>query len=163
MASYDYGKREVCAWIRKNYPPASMLLDVGAGDGKWRRLLPEYPHMDAVEAYYHNAERLTGYENVYRINILDFQFYWYDLIIFGDVLEHLSMQAAQDVLAYAWPRCRDLIVALPFRYQQDALGGNPYERHIQDDLTPEIVAERYPQLEVLYDTGHDYCYYHRAK
>ena len=51
MSSYDYGKPEVCAWIRRHFPPETTILDVGACDGKWRRLLPEYPNMDAVEAF----------------------------------------------------------------------------------------------------------------
>lgn len=162
MASYNYGKAEVCAWIRENFRPASMILDVGAGDGKWRRLLPEYPYMEAAEAYMPNADRLTGYSRVHRAEIQYMEYLWYDLIIFGDVIEHMTPQDAQAVLGYAWPRCRDLIVAVPFRYEQGALDGNPYERHIQDDLTPEIVAERYPALAVLHDPGHGYMYYHKG-
>lgn len=163
MASYDYGKAEVCAWVRRTFKPASMILDVGACDGKWRRLLPEYPNMDAVEVYPPNADRLTGYAEVYRTDIRDMRYIWYDLIIFGDVLEHLTPGDAWKVLAFAYKRCRDLIVAVPFRYAQGELGGNPYERHIQDDLTPEIVKARYPGLEVLHDTGHEYCYYHKER
>ena len=41
MSSYDYGKPEICAWVRKHFPRSSTILDVGACDGKWRRLLPE--------------------------------------------------------------------------------------------------------------------------
>ena len=163
MASYDYGKAEVCAWIRRVFPRTAMVLDVGAGDGKWRRLLPEYRNMDAVEAYLPNAEKLTGYDYVFRTDIRGFRYIWYDLIIFGDVIEHMTPQEARAVLDYAWPRCRDLIVAVPFRFPQGEIYGNPYERHVQDDLTPEIVAERYPMLEVLHDPGHGYMYYHKGE
>ena len=52
MGSYDFGKSEVCAWIRAHFPRTSTILDVGAGDGKWRRLLREYETMDAVEYAY---------------------------------------------------------------------------------------------------------------
>jgi len=162
MASYDYGKPEVCAWIRENFRRDAMILDVGAGDGKWRLLLPEYRIMDAVEAWAPNAEKLTGYSVVYPKDIRGVKYLWYDLIIFGDVIEHMSKVDARAVLGYAWPRCRDLIVAVPFRFKQGALGGNPYEKHVQDDLTPEIVAERYPGLAVLHDPGHGYCYYHKG-
>lgn len=163
MASYDYGKAEVCAWVRKEFRRDAMILDVGAGDGKWRRLLPEYRFMDAVEAFVPNADKLTGYSVVYTKDIRGLNYLWYDLIIFGDVIEHLSKIDAQCVLDYAWPRCRDMIVAVPFRLAQGAIYGNPYERHIQDDLTPEIFRERYPRLEVLHDPGHGYCYYHKGQ
>ncbi|MCR5174619.1 MAG: class I SAM-dependent methyltransferase [Oscillospiraceae bacterium] len=163
MGSYDYGKAEICAWIRREFPPTEdyAILDVGAGDGKWRRLLPEY-RMDAVEIFRPYAERLTGYRHVMREDIADLKYGFsaYDLIIFGDVIEHMPVEQAQAVLEYAKPRCWDMIVAVPFLYRQAAVDGNDHQAHIQDDLTPEIFAERYPGFEVLLDTGKSYCYYH---
>lgn len=158
MSSYAYGKDEVCAWIRENFPPDATVLDVGACDGLWRRLLPEYT-MDAVEAYAPNMERLTGYRAAIHADIRFFRFDWYDLIIFGDVIEHLTVEDAKALFEYTIPRCRDMIVAVPFLYPQGAIYGNPYEVHQQPDLTPEIFNERYPGFEpvVLFD---NYCYYH---
>lgn len=162
MSSYDYGKPEVCAWIRQHFPPETTILDVGACDGKWRRLLPEYPNMDAVEAFEPNLTHLQGYRSVFHSDICDFIYDWYDLIIFGDIVEHLSVEAAKNELEYARDRCRDTIVAVPFRYEQGAIYGNPYEVHIQDDLTPENFAERYPGFEVLLRARDNYCYYHKG-
>lgn len=163
MSSYIQGKPETMRWIRANFPKEATVLDVGACDGLWRRLLPEYQNMDAVEAFEPNVNRLgiEGYRTIYSGDVRDFRFEWYDLIIFGDVIEHLSAEDAQRVLAYAAPRCRDMVVAVPWLFEQGAIYGNPYEVHIQDDLTPEIFAERYPGLELLFDTGVDYCYYHK--
>lgn len=163
MSSYDYGKPEVCAWIRRHFPPDAAILDVGACDGKWRRLLPEYPNMDAVEAFEPNLARLQGYRNVFHADICDFSYEWYDLVILGDIVEHLSVEAAKNELEYARDRCRDMIVAVPFLYKQDAIYGNPYEVHIQDDLTPENFAERYPGFEVLLRARDNYCYYHKGE
>lgn len=162
MGSYDYGKQEVVAWIREKFSTESSILDVGAGDGKWRYLLRQYPNMDAVEAFGPNLRFLTAYRRAFHADIRDFHYDWYDLIIFGDVLEHLSVEDAQAVLEYAKPRCRDMIIAVPWLYEQGAIYGNEYEIHIQDDLTPELFAERYPGFEVLCDPGHDYCYYHKG-
>lgn len=161
MASYNTGKPEVCAWIRENFPPGSVVLDVGACDGLWRMLLPEYT-MDAIEVFPPNADRLTGYRKVITADVCDVAMDSYDLIIFGDVIEHMTVSNARKVLQYAWTRCRDMIVAVPFLYPQDAIYGNPWERHIQDDLTPAIFAERYPGLEVLLNTERNYCYYHKG-
>ena len=163
MGSYSYGKDEVCRWIREHFPVNSPILDVGACDGKWRRLLPEYPFMDAVEAFTPNAERLEGYREVFNTDIRNFSFNWYDLIIFGDVIEHLPVDVAQFVLEYARTRCSDMIVAVPYQYPQGEIYGNPYEVHIQDDLTPDIFAERYPGFEVICRPVDNYCYYHKAK
>lgn len=160
--SYEYGKAEVCSWIRERFPVDAEILDVGAGSGTWRALLPEYEKMDAVEVFRPNVEKLKGYRLKFFADIRGFCYDRYDLIIFGDVLEHLTVEAAQTALAYAAPRCRDMIVAVPFLYPQEPVGGNPYERHVQDDLTAELFAKRYPSLEVLFDTGKQYCYYHKT-
>lgn len=160
MGSYDYGKKEVCGWIREHFPINAKILDVGACDGKWQWLLPEYTNMGAVEAFAPNLKNLYCYNEVFHADIRGFKYERYDLIIFGDILEHLTVEEAQGVLAYARPRCKDMIIAVPFLYEQDALYGNPYEVHVQDDLTPENFDERYPGFEVLCDPGHNYRYYH---
>jgi hypothetical protein len=159
MGSYDFGKNEVCAWVRERFPVSSTILDVGACDGKWRRILPEYPAMDAVEVFDGYLDRLHGYRQIFHADICDFRYEWYDLIIFGDVIEHLSVEQAQEVLKYAWPRCKDMIVAVPWLYYQGPVNGNVHEIHIQDDLTPELFDRRYPGFKVLCHPREDYCYF----
>ena len=109
--------------------------------------------MDAIEIYKDNIgkHKLNDiYRKVFLGDIREFTFNHYDLIIFGDVLEHMSVEDAQKVLEYAWPRCRDLIVAVPYQWVNRSHYGNPWEVHIQDDLTPENVLERYPRLKPLF-------------
>lgn len=162
MGSYNEGKREVCAWIRERFDRDSKILDVGPSDGKWRTLLSDYRHMDAVEVWKPYADRCRGmYEHVYVQDIKDFEYDWYDLIILGDVIEHLTVEDAQKVIDYAMERCRDMIVAVPFLYKQGEVGGNPYEVHIQDDLTRELFEKRYKGLMVLCEARADYCYFHK--
>ena len=162
MASYPYGKDIVCEWVRENFSTDSLILDVGACDGVWRRLLHEYNRMDAVEAFAPHMAKLGSYRNAYNVDIRDYRYVWYDLIIFGDVIEHLSPEDARAVLDYAKPRCRDMIVAVPFQYKQGEIYGNKWERHIQDDLTPELFDDRFPGFTVLCRPTEDYCYYHRG-
>ena len=160
MASYDYGKDYVCAWIRENVPRDAEILDVGACDGKWRNLLPEYQNMDAVEIYEPNASCI---EDLYRLvvneDIYDFHYKWYDLVIFGDVLEHLTVERAQAVLEYASHHSSRVVIGVPFLYPQGELYGNPFEQHLQPDLTPELFNERYPGYVVLVQPTNGYCYY----
>lgn len=162
MGSYNYGKEEVCEWIRQHFPKDASILDVGAGDGKWKRLLPEYENMDAIEAYFPNTWHLIGaYRNIITADICDCKYDYYDLIIFGDIIEHLTIEQAQSVLEYAKTHCKDMVIAVPFLYEQDAIYGNPYEVHVQSDLTRELFAERYKGFDVLCDAAEDYCYYHK--
>lgn len=164
MASYDIGKTEVVKWIRENFDKKATILDVGACDGKWRKLLYDYPNVDAVEVWRQNYEGIKHfYRNAFHRNIVDFAYNYYDLIIFGDVIEHLTAEHAQKVLEYAFDRCSDMIVAVPFLYPQGAMYGNPFEEHKQPDLTAKIFKERYPFLEVLHDTKSNYCFYHKRK
>lgn len=163
MGSYGIGKAECCEWVRNNFDMDASVLDVGACDGIWQALLPEYD-MDAVEAFKPNADRIRKhniYMNVYCTEIKDYEYDWYDLIIFGDVIEHMDVETAQAVLNYAYPRCKDMIVAVPYLYEQDEIYGNPYEKHLQPDLTAELFAERYPGFEVLVQLLPGYCYYHK--
>ena len=162
MSSYDYGKQEVCQWIRRTVPLNSSILDVGACDGKWRGLLQEYPNMDAVEVYKPNADKIKPmYRNVFHSDIRDFQYEWYDFIILGDIIEHLNVEDAQAVLKYAEEHSDNMLIVVPYKYEQDALYGNPAEIHLQPDLTPEIFKERYPGYKILLQPVENYCYYVR--
>lgn len=162
MGSYNAGKDFVCGWVRERFPIDATILDVGACDGKWKELLPEYKNMDAVEAFAPNMQNLIWYRKAYHADIREFAYEWYDLIIFGDIVEHLTPSEAKAMLDYAKPRCKDMIIAVPFLYEQGAIYGNPYEIHVQDDLTAELFDERYPGYAVLCDAAHDYRYYHKG-
>lgn len=147
-------------WIRDNFPTESTILDVGACDGKWRNLLAEYQSIDACEIFHDNAERIKpNYRQVFEADIFDLRYGWYDLIIFGDVIEHMTVSRAKAVLAYAKKHCKNMVIGVPFLYRQDEMYGNPYERHIQDDLTHELFNERYKGFKILCDTGMNYAYY----
>jgi len=161
MGSYNIGKDVVCEWIRDSFTPKATVLDVGACNGKWRDLLPEYT-MDAVEIFRPYAEKLTGYRSVIIGDIFDFWYEWYDLIIFGDVIEHMSVEKAQAVLRYAQDRCFDMVIAVPYLYEQGEVDGNRWQAHLQPDLTPEIFADRYPGFDVIFATE-DYAYFHKGE
>lgn len=161
MGSYDFGKDEIVAWVKDNFPKGATCLDVGACDGKWSRLLGDYLLMDAVEIFPKNIidhNLNEKYRNAFCGDVKDLEYEWYDLIIFGDVIEHMTVENAQKVLEYARPRCKDMIVAVPYLYSQGAEYGNPWEVHIQNDLTPEIFNERYKGFKPLIANS-EYAYY----
>lgn len=161
MASYKEGKVEAVEWVKKHFKKGSSCLDVGACDGKWFALLGDYLVMDGVEVWkpYIVRNDLTNkYKHLFESDIRSLEYGNYDLIIFGDIIEHLPVEDAQKVIAYAWTHCRDMIVAVPFLHKQGAKNFNPYEVHVQDDLTPEIFEERFPGF-VPFHISEKYAYY----
>lgn len=166
MGSFGYGKREVVLWTWENFREGDTALDVGACTGLWYELLGQYLKMDAVEIFVPNVvinDLPNKYNQVIIGDIKDYKYDWYDLIIFGDVIEHMTVEDAQAVLAYAYPRCKDMVIAVPYQYKQDEIYGNQWEKHIQDDLTPELFAERYPGFEFLIPAWPGYGYYHKVQ
>ena len=166
MASYDIGMEETIAWIKDNVSQGGTALDVGACDGKWSDWLRGYLKMDAIEIfvpYIINNKLDTKYENVFTGDISDFMYDHYDLIIFGDVIEHLTVERAQAVIEYAKKHCDNIVVAIPLLYSQEPYDGNEHERHIQDDLTEAIFDERYPGFHEIVHPAWNYVYYYWKK
>lgn len=159
--SWPFYKKEIKKWIISNFNAEDSILDIGAGCGTYWDLLHEnFKNIDAVEIYKPNIfdyNLLEKYRAVYNKNIVGLEYGYYDLIIFGDVIEHMTVEDAKNVLSYAYDRCKSLIVSVPSCFPLEAKE-NPYEKHIQDDLTSDIFRERYPFLRPLIgDIG--YMYY----
>ena len=168
MASYNEGKDAIVAWICERVPENGHVLDVGACDGKWADLIRDCRtdvHLDACEIYKGNAERiLYKYDHLFVGDIFYYRYapHMYDIVIFGDVIEHMTVQKAVEVLTHAQEAAADYLIGVPFLYHQGPLYGNPWEAHIQDDLTPEIFDQRYPGHELILQPRGDYAYYHIA-
>ena len=160
--SYSYYKNIIKDYLIKQFDKDATILDVGPGCGTYYDLLNDYfTTFDGVEAFAPNIDRYdlrNKYRNVYNKDIKDFEFDYYDIIIIGDVLEHLSIEDAQKVIKYCENRCKQLIVAVPYTMPQDAIEDNIYKIHKQDDLTIENMKERYPSLKLLIHNS-DYGYY----
>lgn len=161
MGSLNKGKKEAVQWIKENFEKGAECLDVGACNGKWFDLVGDYLTMDAIEIWMPNIQKYElakKYRMVMCSDIIKINYFFYDLIIFGDVLEHMSVSEAQKVIEYARPRCKDMLIAIPFMYEQGIKNGNPYEIHVQDDLTPELFEQRYPGLKPIFMSD-NYAYY----
>ena len=161
--SYTYFKPEIKQWFLDNVPTSKRILDVGPGQGTYSDLLRSHGYrMDAVEVWAPYVDQFNlraKYDNVYIANIIDFEWYKYDFIILGDILEHLSVEDAEDLIAKMQMYGIRCMVAIPYMMAQDgAEYGNEYETHLQPDLTPEVMLERYPSLEPVY-TNQWYGYY----
>lgn len=134
---------------------ARSVLDVGAGAGNWVDALRDAGFagiVDAVEVWkpYVEQYRLRErYQSVYTFDIRvapPMWFGFYDVVIFGDVLEHMSKSEAMDL----WRRAimaTNAVIAIPIiHYCQGALNGNPYEVHVKDDWTHTEVLASFPGI-----------------
>jgi hypothetical protein len=156
---FDWAGHRVRELITMKYPVETRIVDVGAGQGKYRALLPEYNIVDAVEVFepYVEQNNLRElYNHVYVCDIVEFvdvdliADYLRDaVVVMGDVLEHLTRDDARYVLDRIYPHAAEIIVVVPYEYPQGEEDGNVHQEHLQDDLTVEIMAKVYPELTLV--------------
>ena len=167
--SYPLYKDSVRNWFLQNVSLDTSILDIGAGCGTYSDLLRGYGYkMHAVEIwepYIKQYDLNNKYSCVYEENILKMPFDLldtYDFFILGDVLEHLSVEDAQWLMNFLKIKGKQYLVAVPYVMEQGEYEGNIHETHLQPDLTPENMLERYPDLELLYGNNF-YGYYTNKK
>ena len=167
--SYQLYKDSVKNWILENISLEAKILDIGAGCGTYSDLLRGYGYkMDAIEIWEPYIEKYNledKYGIVYNEDILKMYFDIldaYDFFILGDVLEHLTAEEAQYFMLFLKQNNKKYIVAVPYQMEQGEHEGNIHETHLQPDLTPKIMEDRYPELELLYGSEY-YGYYINKK
>ena len=140
------------------------FLDVGAGAGLYADIVhsvfdeaplwDEHYQIDAVEVFPEYIERHNLKEKYNRIFIQDIRKTWqgldddYDVIICGDVLEHLTKDEAIAVIDGLKKKCRFVWCSLPIKYGRPWSHGyeqgeheweeNPYNKHLHDWTAAEI-------------------------
>jgi len=130
-----------------DYIQPKTVLDVGCGYGRWGYLVREIMDIvhtryaketwqtiiDAVEIYapYITPAHNYIYTKIYTEDIRTFNPNMvYDLIILGDIIEHLDKPEAQTVIDKLRPLCKNLIITTPNGYiPQGEVLNNPHEIH----------------------------------
>ncbi len=124
--------------------PNVRILDIGCGWGKWGRMFNGVACCDGVEIWLPYIEEFNLkaiYRNVYNEDICDFHFEpdIYDVVIFGDILEHLDYQKAIDVISRLKTLVKEIYLIIPISiYEQGEVFGNPYEAHLYQWNDKEI-------------------------
>jgi SAM-dependent methyltransferase len=123
------------------------VLDVGAGDGKWGKLLADLvPCCVALEIWpdYVKKYHLDNiYDDVILGDVIRFDmFKQFDVVIFGDVLEHMKRADAMTVthrIKQAGVRAY-LTIPISECIQDGKVYGNPYETHLDHWSHDDLIA-----------------------
>lgn len=151
MNSLPQGKDTIVRWIKRLPNRPEKVLDVGAGCGTYYDLLKEQiypdvpePWIDGIEVwpkYIEEFDLRNKYRTLYDMDARAFNFGRdYDLVIFGDILEHMKREDAIKLVNKAKEHCSFYIVSIPVSYcPQGEEHGNPYQKHIRENYNDEIV------------------------
>lgn len=126
------------------------VLDIGAGSGTYGHLLaPLVERIEAVEVWEPYIDQFNLRSLYYRVSNVDVreiteeEFGNFDLVVFGDILEHMSKEEALAV----WERASEAkygLISVPIiHYPQGVEFGNPYEVHVQEHMHPEDIRRDY--------------------
>ena len=125
------------------------ILDVGPGIGRYRDLIngqlkAEWWGVEAWAPYVEQFDLTTRYD---RIIVADVRWLdWasagrFDLVILGDVLEHMPRADALRVWSLARLHAGHVLLSLPIvPYPQGPEGGNPFEEHVETWTHTEVWA-----------------------
>lgn len=130
---------EIAEVIKLIHP--STFLDLGAGAGKYGSMVKEIdPSINTMaieieEDYLEKFNLLSIYNEIWNmpaINLVRPEYFdsRFDIVMVGDILEHLKKSEGIDLLNFLIYRSRWIIVEFPHRYLQNAVDGYASEAHI---------------------------------
>lgn len=151
--SDSQGKDAALGWYQRIAP--ATVVDIGVGCGTYATLMREEPgqvrtgkgkgktartprrdHWTGVEAwepYIKEFGLRDLYDELVTADARDLESdrFAVDLVIAGDVLEHMKRDEAQALIGRIQPAAANLIVSIPVLHlPQGAVNGNPFEEHI---------------------------------
>lgn len=165
MGTSSWQNIPFCIELMRRIDP-STVLDVGIGFGRWGFVSREFLEawherplprdwklrVDGIEAF---PPAITGYHRLLynqifegdALAILPSLSTRYDLVILGDVLEHFAKSAALRLMDSALSTGRYVLLVVPLGadWPQGERYGNPFERHLSEWNSPEIMS-RWPVL-----------------
>ena len=136
--------------------PGSFVIDFGAGEGKWGKLLKtKVAHISGVEvwaAYISKYNLRRHYDEIYNVDLRSIDFSnehglilenKYDTAILGDVLEHMSKDDATKFLNDLKSKVSTIYLTIPITIciQDGNVLGNPFETHCYQWSDKEIRYE----------------------
>lgn len=125
----------ISTWFKLIKPKT--IIDIGAGEGTYAKLLKKKnQHWTAIEAWAVYVEQFKLRELYQQIIIADARYIdskhlKADLIIMGDMLEHMKKHEAQQLIDTCKKQAKNIIISVPMQHlDQEAYEGNWFEEHI---------------------------------
>ena len=149
------GKAFAIGELMKLHKDPEFFLDIGAGAGSWLEAVRPWflqSKWMAIEAWKPYVERFClpdRYAAVFTGDARNLSFPQVDVVIMGDVLEHMTKEDAVTV----WKKARDsswqlTILSIPVvHYPQGHVHDNPYQEHVKDDWTHEEVMDTFEGIK----------------
>lgn len=169
--STHYGKLYSMLMLRKLGEAGLVrrVIDAGCGGGTYRlQAGPVLPgvHWTGIEAWEPYVARF-GLDKLYdRLVVSDLRKVDFtalapaDLVIFGDVLEHMTRAEAQAVVARASAVAPFVLISIPVvHYPQEAVEGNPFEEHVKDDWNHDEVMHSFAGISAFFIHDHIGVYF----
>jgi len=145
-------------WTRERIEGLSVdgpvsVLDIGPGVGTYAKLLAG-PHVSRLtgieiwEPYVHTYRLRTYYDEIIVGDARVVDWPASDVVIMGDVAEHMSVGEAQAL----WDRAgqtasKAIYLSIPIvHYPQGHIEGNPHEHHVVDDWDHDKVLAAFPGI-----------------
>lgn len=133
---------------------SASILDVGAGSGTYSDALRRNGYtrarVDALEVWQPYIDEFNlhkKYQNVFNEDVRNWENFNYDVVIFGDILEHMSKDEAIEVWNRVSAQARYAVIAIPIiHYHQGEINNNPYEVHVKDDWSHEEVLGTFSNI-----------------
>ncbi len=151
--SSKQGKRTSCNWIAEVSENIKHVVDVGPGSGtyinllKYKRKILKNAKWSAIEVwepyinYYNLREK---YDNIIieDVRFIDWNIFSdVDLVILGDILEHITKEDAIILIDKLVSISKYVLLSIPIiHYPQEEEFGNPYEKHVKDDWSNEEIT-----------------------
>lgn len=145
-SSSESGKSSI-KWVISKIPTPKTALDIGCGAGTYAKMFPAFTWTGVeIWAPYvekHDLSRL--YADLHVADVRE----WnpdgkYDICFLGDVLEHMTLDEAKDLVRRAKRWADTVIVSIPIgHHPQGEFEGNPHEIHVKDDWSDEEVKREF--------------------
>jgi hypothetical protein len=160
--SSGHGIKALTEWINEH--GITTVLDVGAGAGRYgvaiRNACPSVTVLDAIEVfpYYQTRFSLDDiYDTVTIADARTITSFPYDLVVLGDVIEHMPRADAVALWAAISASARFAYIAMPIGLCEQTGSNvpdddtetcmmNPYEEHVEPEASTEEIVRLFPGI-----------------